>query len=113
MTSCLDMGDGVVLSLDQYGHLLDSCDWSRDVAKRMAQTDGIELTEAHWAVIEILRAYFAETGIEIPMRVLVSRLAKQGREEWASSRALYRLFPEGPVRQGSRYGGLPIPLSCI
>ncbi|MBT8061819.1 MAG: TusE/DsrC/DsvC family sulfur relay protein, partial [Gammaproteobacteria bacterium] len=75
--------------------------------------DGIELSDRHWLVIEILRNYFDEFGIETPMRVLVSRLKTCGGADWANSRALYRLFPEGPVRQGSRYGGLPIPLSCI
>lgn len=113
MKPVLEMGDGARLPLDKYGHLLSREDWSRGVAKRMAELDGIELSAVHWAVIGIVRAYFAEFGIETPMRVLVSRMAEQGLDDWANSRALYRLFPEGPVRQGSRYGGLPIPLSCI
>lgn len=79
----------------------------------MAELDGIELRAEHWHVIRILRDYFEEFGIETPMRVLVSRLRDRMSDATLGSRDLYRLFPQGPVRQGSRYGGLPIPLSCI
>ncbi|MBT8061926.1 MAG: TusE/DsrC/DsvC family sulfur relay protein [Gammaproteobacteria bacterium] len=113
MNDSLEVGNGDVLPLDEYGHLRNRDDWSPVVADRMAEQDGIELSYQHWLVIEILREYFDEFGIESPMRVLVSRLKMRGSGAWANSRALYQLFPEGPVRQGSRYGGLPIPLSCI
>ena len=101
------------IELDDYGHLADGSRWSPDVAKLLAGRDGIELSEAHWMVIRILRNYHDEFGIEAPMRAIVKLLRQQNAEDFASSRALYRLFPEGPVRQGSRYAGLPIPVSCI
>jgi tRNA 2-thiouridine synthesizing protein E len=34
-------------------------------------------------------------------------------EEKASSRYLYRLFPEGPAKQATKYAGLPKPARCI
>lgn len=101
------------IELDKYGHLVDSNRWSSDVAQLLASRDGVELTDAHWLVIRILRQYYDDFGIEAPMRAIVKLLKEQNAEEFASSRALYRLFPEGPVRQGSRYAGLPIPVSCI
>jgi tRNA 2-thiouridine synthesizing protein E len=104
---------GTEIELDEYGHLLDGKQWSSDVANLLAGLDGMELTDAHWKVIRILRDYYHEFGIEAPMRAIVKQLREQDAEEFASSRALYRLFPEGPVRQGSRYAGLPIPVSCI
>lgn len=101
------------IELDEYGHLADGKRWSPDVAKLLAARDGLELSDAHWMVIRMLRNFYDEFGIEAPMRAIVKVLREQGAKEYASSRALYRLFPEGPVRQGSRYAGLPIPVSCI
>lgn len=107
------MPGGAIIVLDDHGHLADGAQWSTEVAHHLADRDGIELSAAHWLVIQILRAYYDEFGIEAPMRAIVKVLREQNAEEYASSRALYRLFPEGPVRQGSRYAGLPIPVSCI
>lgn len=107
------MPGGAKFELDDYGHLAIGAQWSPEVAKHLAGGDGIELSAAHWMVIRILREYYDEFGIEASMRAIVKLLREQSAEEFASSRALYRLFPEGPVRQGSRYAGLPIPVSCI
>lgn len=113
MSDTLTLPDGERLPLDEYGHLCDRDDWSREVALAMAAADGIELEPAHWCVMDLLRAHFDAFGVEMPMRLLVCRLREAGHAGAASSRALYRLFPDGPVRQGSRYAGLPIPVSCI
>jgi len=107
------MPRGNSLPLDDYGHLRRRGDWSRQVAEAMAAADGIRLGSEHWRVIELLRAHFDAFGVEMPMRLLVRKLREDGYPDAASSRGLYRLFPEGPVRQGSRYAGLPIPVSCI
>ena len=113
MSAVLDMGDGRQLLLDEYGHLQNRTDWSRAVADRMSELDGIELEAGHWHVIDIMHEYYDEAGIEPPMRILCARLKGRGAGAIANSLELYRLFPEGPVRQASRYGGLPIPVSCI
>ena len=113
MNKCLRMDDGRQLALDDHGHLENSNDWSPEVAMQMAAADGIELCDAHWLLFEIFRAYHRDFEIEPPMRVLVRTLKEKGRDEAANSLALYRLFPEGPARQGSRYAGLPLPVSCI
>lgn len=113
MNGTLVMPGGDRVPLDEYGHLCDRGDWSRRVARAMAAADGMELKAAHWRVIDLLRSHFDAHGVEMPMRLLVRRLREVGHIEVASSRALYRLFPDGPVRQGSRYAGLPIPVSCI
>lgn len=83
------------------------------MAVQLAALDDIDLSEQHWLVIRILRDYYSENSIEPPMRALVKLLKDKDAEETATSLQLYRLFPEGPAKQGSRYAGLPIPLSCI
>jgi len=113
MKQSLLLGGGRRLELDEYGHLRKREEWDRCVAEAMAAADGIALQPEHWRVMELIAAHFDAYEVEIPMRLLVRKLREAGRNDLASSRALYRLFPEGPVRQGSRYAGLPIPVSCI
>ena len=113
MNDFLELGSGVRLRLDEHGHLADRAQWSDSVAEVMSQLDGIDLLPGHWAVIFLVQDYFDEYGIEIPMRALVLRLRDSGWESIATSLQLYKLFPEGPVRQAHRYAGLPIPVSCI
>jgi TusE/DsrC/DsvC family sulfur relay protein len=113
MSEFLDMNGGNRISLDEHGFLLNRDDWSKAVASKFAGLDDIQLTDQHWVVIDILRDYYKDYEIEPPMRALVKALKDCGGELIANSLALYRLFPQGPVRQGSRYAGLPIPVSCI
>ncbi len=109
----LKLPDGRRLPIDDRGYLLDPGSWTPDVAGFMAQADGVDLTDEHWAVIEIVREYFGRFDIEPPMRVLVRRAAERLGDEQGNTRHLYRLFPDGPVIQACRYGGLPRPVSCI
>jgi len=113
MSDQLTLDDGTGLELDRHGHLADATQWSAAVARAFARIDGIELAPAHWAVIDELRDYHETFGIEPPMRALLARLRERLDQPALGSRELYRWFPEGPVRQGSRYAGLPLPLSCI
>ncbi len=98
---------------DAKGYLLDAADWNRALALEMAATDGIQLGPDHWAVLDFFRSYFANYEIEPPMRVLVKWSRDSLGADKGSSRFLYRLFPQGPVIQASRYGGLPRPASCL
>jgi tRNA 2-thiouridine synthesizing protein E len=113
MSKFLEMKDGHRIALDEHGHLENPQEWNESVAGAMADMDGQTLSEAHWVVIGILRDYYQDFEIEPPMRALVKEMKVRGSGNHAGSLELYRLFPEGPVKQGSRYAGLPIPLSCI
>ncbi|MDX1380927.1 MAG: TusE/DsrC/DsvC family sulfur relay protein [Xanthomonadales bacterium] len=105
--------DGRRVPLDDQGYLVDIDAWAPWVAEAMASDDDIELTERHWAVIDMLRAYYREYDIAPPMRALLKIAAARLGEDFADSRQLYRLFPDGPARQACRYAGLPKPVSCI
>jgi tRNA 2-thiouridine synthesizing protein E len=105
--------EGRMIALDERGYLREPADWSEALAAHLAAGDGIELGAAHWEVLRFLRDYHAEYGLSPPMRLLVRELSARIGGERGSSRALYRLFPEGPARQACRYAGLPRPLSCI
>jgi len=101
------------VAVDARGYLLDPMVWDRDLAVAMAAADDIVLTEPHWQVLELLRAYHREHGHAPAMRLLVREVARMLGSERADSRVLYRLFPQGPAKQAARYAGLPRPTSCI
>lgn len=104
---------GRSVELDERGYLRDYREWSQDLALQMARLDRIELTDEHWEVLHLLRVHFETFRIAPPMRLLVKEVGRILGADKASSRYLYRLFPDGPARQACRYAGLPKPVSCL
>lgn len=82
--------------------------WSREKSAAMAQDEGVELNDGHWAVVTFLRGYYLEYGLPIAARTTAGALkrhfAKQGGKKY-----LYQLFPGGPVSQGSRFANVRTP----
>lgn len=113
MSSTLVLTDQQQVDLDEQGFLLDWQLWQPEVAELMAEADGLSLGEAHWEVLAFLRDYFERYDLAPGMRVMVKAVRQRLGEEKGNSRYLYRLFPEGPAKQGCRYAGLPKPVSCI
>lgn len=82
--------------------------WNRELARRIASDENLQLSDEHWALIEYLRKDFLENGSPHNSHELTQKL----EAEFAKSggiRQLYLLFPDGPIAQGSRIAGLPIP----
>jgi tRNA 2-thiouridine synthesizing protein E len=82
--------------------------WSLEKGRRIAAAEGIELDSTRLEVIHCLREYYkahglAENGRELG-DMLDARFAAQGGRKY-----LRRLFPEGPVTQGMKIAGLPVP----
>ncbi len=99
--------------LDEHGHLRQGDDWSVEVARLLAARDGIELRPEHWELIDFVRSYHADYHTAPGMRLLVAAVKRRLSPDKASSRYLYRLFPDSPARQLACYAGLPKPVSCI
>lgn len=103
---------GEPIGLDTEGFLVDREAWFPEVAEALADRDGVQLGEDHWWLIEFVRDHHARYGNPPLMRVVVAEYRKR-RPDSRGSRDLYRLFPDGPVREACRYGGLPKPDWCI
>lgn len=103
--------NGVEHALDQHGHLLRADDWCEGLASHLAQIDGLQLGDHHWRVLHHLRDHHRRHGEPPRMRALVAAMAPVLGD--SGSRTLYRLFPQGPIRQACRYAGLPRPSRCI
>ncbi len=76
--------------------------------REQAFQDGISLTNEHLGVIECLRDYYlehgeAEKGRDLEV-MLDDTFAGHGGRKY-----LWHLFPNGPVTQGMRLAGLPVP----
>lgn len=98
---------GKKLITDYYGNLVEIDEWSRHIARELARSEGIELTEAHFMVLDFLRDYVIEQGgnrenAHKILRTLEDHFVTEGGGRW-----LYSLFPGGPVRQGTKIAGLP------
>ena len=97
---------------DVQGFLLQRLSWNPEVAEAMALMDEVQLTDEHWEIIHYFREYYEDYNIPPPMRMVMRIFKKAFGEENANSHYLHQLFPGGPTRTASKYGGLPKPKNC-
>lgn len=98
--------NGVELETDDDGYLLEA-NFDDEVVKAIAAAEDIELTDAHWQVINYLRDEYRENGHTPNFRNMLKGV--QAIMPDADSKTLYDLFPTGPAKQGARVAGLPQP----
>jgi tRNA 2-thiouridine synthesizing protein E len=101
----LSVGDRT-LTLDPDGNLHDPGDWDPGVAEAFAAGAGLDLTDAHWAVLEFVRKDGAASGTAPGIRRIVA-------ETGVTQKELYGLFPGGPAVLAARLAGLKKPKSCV
>ncbi|GGK30483.1 tRNA 2-thiouridine synthesizing protein E [Pseudomonas koreensis] len=101
------------IELDKDGFLVDLDDWSHDVASALAAAEGIELTPEHWAVLELLRSFYAEFQLSPATRPLVKYTALKLGPEKGNSQHLNRLFKGTPAKLAAKLAGLPKPTNCL
>lgn len=95
------------------GNLVNPEEWNEKLAVHMAKKEGIELTDAHWVVLHYLRKFYFQYGITPMVKILLRHMSEEMGKDVSDRDALYRLFPGGPSRQGSRIAGLTEPQGCI
>jgi tRNA 2-thiouridine synthesizing protein E len=98
---------------DRGGYLVDLSDWNESVAAALAREDGIELTDEHWALVELIRDFYRSYEVSPAMRVLVKHAREQLGEERGNSIYLLKLFPGSPAKVLARIAGLPRPTNCL
>ncbi|MEW6677997.1 MAG: TusE/DsrC/DsvC family sulfur relay protein [Pseudomonadota bacterium] len=104
---------GKDVDVDEEGYLTNLADWNRDVAEYLAKEEKVDMTEAHWEVIDFLREYYDEYQIAPAIRVLTKAIGKKLGPDKGNNKYLYELFPYGPAKQACKIGGLPKPTGCI
>ncbi|MBP0049206.1 TusE/DsrC/DsvC family sulfur relay protein [Marinobacterium sp. AK62] len=105
--------EGHDVALDEEGYLYDLEQWSPAVATTLAREDGLELTDEHWEVIEVLRRFYQQYQLSPAMRPLVKAVAAELGPEKGRSIHLMKLFPGSPAKVAARLAGLPKPENCL
>ena len=100
----------LLMTLDEEANLAE---WNEDIGKVLAQSENVDMTPAHWEVVNFLREYYNEYQIAPAVRVLTKAIGKQLGAEKGNSKYLYDLFPYGPAKQACKIAGLPKPTGCI
>lgn len=100
-------------ALDNDGFLINLNDWNEDVARRLAASEQIELTEAHWEILWLLRRFYEEFDLSPAMRPLSRYIRAQLGADKASSIYLLTLFPGSPAKLAAKIAGLPRPENCL
>ena len=93
------------VDVNEQGYLTDMNQWDKEIARNIAQQEGIELTDRHFEVIEYLRNEHAK-GTPLSIR-------KVGKSGVVDIKEFYQLFPDGPLKKASKIAGIPKPASCI
>lgn len=105
--------DGKIYAVTEKGNLKDSSQWNEKIATHMANKEDITLNNDHWEVINYLRKFYFEYGMAPMVKLLMKYMKEHCAAEKSSEDYLYKLFPQGPSRQGCRLGGLPEPQGCV
>ncbi|TBW54788.1 TusE/DsrC/DsvC family sulfur relay protein [Marinobacter halodurans] len=89
--------------------------WTPPVAERIAAESDIELNDAHWEIIHMLRDFYAEHEMAPPAaRFFVKAVKQHFGEEKGNSIYLMQLFPgSSAVKVACRIAGLPRPTNCL
>ena len=95
------------LETSENGYLTNTEDWSEDIAKEIADADGLDLSDRHWDLINFLREEFFENhGAQPNERNMVKAMSSAWGEKIAT-KDLYELFPNQPSKQATKIAGLP------
>lgn len=96
--------DGIAYTPD--GFLADPTQWTRPLGEAIAKAAGVELTEAHWALVEFARKEWEATSVSPNIRRLSTGAG-------VSTKDIYTLFKKAPGKTIARIAGVPKPAGCI
>ena len=105
--------NGKNIELDKDGYLVDLNDWSTEVANALAAAEPLELTAAHWEILELLRSFYQEFQLSPATRPLIKYTALKLGPEKGNSLHLNRLFNGTPAKLAAKLAGLPKPTNCL
>ena len=101
------------LELDQDGHLVDYTIWNQEVAKELAKSLELELTDWHFEILMAVRQFYQQFGHSPATRLLIKFLMKTVSPD-INNAVLQQKFNTGLVaRHLSRLAGIPKPANCL
>jgi tRNA 2-thiouridine synthesizing protein E len=91
---------------DGDGYLVNSDAWTEEIARAMAEADGVELDDVKWEQILKAPEYYEEHAVVPP-------IAKFSKYPGTDQKGMFKLWVTGPMKPITRYGGLPKPTGCV
>ena len=101
------------IALDAEGFLRKLSDWDEEVAAAIAVSEGVILDDAHWEVLNLLRAHYKIHKVTLANRALVSLVKRELGVDKGKSLYLMKLFTGSPAKISNKIAGLPKPDNCI
>lgn len=99
--------NGQIILTDSEGYIVNLDQWSEAFVHAQAEVEGLSLTNEHWGVVNFLRNYYHEHGVQCEVRKMVKHFKNAWGAERGNSTYLHRIFPRGgPQKQGNRLAGL-------
>lgn len=100
--------NGVAVEFNPQGFLSDFHSWNPDIAKALADEQGLELTDCHWEVIDFMRGFYAEYDTPpSPKRIIAACGEKITGSKKCRQKDLQAIFPNGGCKQACQLAGLP------
>ncbi|NOY98345.1 MAG: TusE/DsrC/DsvC family sulfur relay protein [Chloroflexi bacterium] len=94
------------IAFNDEGYMTDPNVWNKEIAVELAKKEGIELTDAHWKVIEFCRESAKDSGKAPTLRQITKGVGITTKE-------LFGLFPKGPAKKVAKIAGLGKPEGCV
>ena len=92
------------------GRLAHISQWTPEIAKAIAATENLELTDEHWSIINLMRSFYQRYNISPVAKLLKKKIKRHLNPDYANDEYLDTLFPNNVLIQGTRIAGLPVPL---
>lgn len=96
---------GTTVNVNEEGYFTDPSQWSKEIAIEIAKEEGIELTDQHFAVLEMLRQK-NDAGEALSIRGI-------NKSGVVDVKTFYQLFPGAPLKKATKIAGIPKPASCV
>jgi TusE/DsrC/DsvC family sulfur relay protein len=96
---------GINVLVTDDGYLSDFSQWNKEIGEEIAKSEGIEMTERHWEVIN-----WIQEQVKANNALSVRGVKKSGVVD---IKEFYTLFPAGPLKISTKIAGVPKPKSCI
>jgi TusE/DsrC/DsvC family sulfur relay protein len=96
---------GIRLDVTEDGYLTDVSQWNKEIAKEIAQNEGVVLTYRHWEIISWIQEQ-VKNEVALSIRGIKNSGVLDIKE-------FYTLFPNGPLKVSTKIAGVPKPKSCI
>ena len=97
---------GKNVQVNEEGFMTNPAEWTKEIAVEMANEESLELTPAHWKVIDYARQKAAESGASPTLRTITTNAGVTTKE-------LFALFPKGPAKKVAKIAGLGKPEGCV